>query len=329
MNPIRFAGKGTSSYLFVMDMENGVFSIGWSRNSMEILDSSVITKMEISNDYSLEIDANMMKYSMDVSRIEKLSKTKFADFDFNIESDLVDITYDGKRWEGYSFNAMPCGFGSLYNENNILVYKGFLLGEEKVCWGSDFYVDCGKVEYCGTFLNGIRHGYGCLYDKEGSLVYKGLWSLGKPGSYSYTVFDYSEDDSVISNTLTSLSIGNNCFNTFKEIRILDYIFLNHIEIGDNSFKNVSIFEICNCNMLQRLIIGYNSFNQTYDINPDECKENGTVSIVNCQSLCGITTGRFSFGDFGGVFTLESNEIVCILCRSSSVNSVDSWQRHIC
>lgn len=50
---------------------------------------------------------------------------------------LVDISADGDRWEGEvdSQTGAICGWGEVYDRNNVLVYRGFRVNDEKLFIG--------------------------------------------------------------------------------------------------------------------------------------------------------------------------------------------------
>ena len=59
---------------------------------------------------------------------------------------ILDLNENGFRWEGDCLNGYPFGYGSIYNGNNELIYKGFVYEGMKVCFGIEYYGDIGKVE---------------------------------------------------------------------------------------------------------------------------------------------------------------------------------------
>ena len=46
---------------------------------------------------------------------------------------IIDLSFDGRRWEGPALGKIPWGFGCLYTNEDLLEYKGFLLGDLKIC----------------------------------------------------------------------------------------------------------------------------------------------------------------------------------------------------
>ena len=94
--------------------------------------------------------------------------------------DIIDLSENGERWEGDSLKGQPFGYGCIYDENNQLIYSGFIFEGMKVCYGKNFYGDCGFEEYVGCFYKNMRHGYGKLSDKKKEVIYEGEWVYNQP-----------------------------------------------------------------------------------------------------------------------------------------------------
>ena len=74
--------------------------------------------------------------------------------DINVKKgNVVDLNENGVRWEGDSINGNPYGYGCIYNEENHLIYNGFIFEGKKVCYGKDMYEDNGIIEYEGGYYN--------------------------------------------------------------------------------------------------------------------------------------------------------------------------------
>ena len=50
------------------------------------------------------------------------------------EHDILDLNDNGMRWEGYSLDGHIYGYGCSYNEDNCLIYEGFIFKGKKVCY---------------------------------------------------------------------------------------------------------------------------------------------------------------------------------------------------
>ena len=126
------------------------------------------------------------------------------------KNDVIDLNENGERWEGSSLEGVPFGYGCIYNEDNNIIYQGFMLGGKKVCFGREFYGDNGLIEYEGDYYNNMRYGNGKLYNKKGELIYGGEWSLNNPiGDMKMRIEnEMNEDD--IHYGIEELVIGKNC-----------------------------------------------------------------------------------------------------------------------
>ena len=81
---------------------------------------------------------------------------------------------------------------------------------KKVCYGEEYYPESNTIEYCGNFVNGLRHGWGCTYDKEGNLLYEGYWVFGRNDNFDLIIDNNCEDDSVIIYYQIKVIISSKC-----------------------------------------------------------------------------------------------------------------------
>ena len=81
-----------------------------------------------------------------------------------------------------------------------------------------------------------------------------------------------------------------------------------IEIGDDCFESVQSFKIEGLNRLRSIKIGNNSFTQVKKANWDYYQtknQSKSFHILDCESLESIQIGEYSFSDFGGGFELSN------------------------
>ena len=97
----------------------------------------------------------------------RLLRAGYVDVSKIKHNEIVDMSVDGDRWEGDILNGEPCGWGVLYNKDNIRVYEGFCIGNKNECYGVSFYSDIGVIEYEGEWCDGKRWGWGVQYDRTG------------------------------------------------------------------------------------------------------------------------------------------------------------------
>ena len=60
---------------------------------------------------------------------------------------IIDLNDKGERWEGDSLNSIPFGYGSTYNEENQVIFSGFLYEGKKFFFGVEFFADIDTIEY--------------------------------------------------------------------------------------------------------------------------------------------------------------------------------------
>ena len=103
--------------------------------------------------------------------------------------------------------------------------------------------------------------------------------------------DYTEKYDLVSNIITSLIIGDYCFNqSFSDLEIHTYPLLKEIIIGNNSFNRSKKCSIINCEELERVNIGHGCFNY-------EGEGNTVMRIQFCSNLRDITISCSSFSNY--------------------------------
>ena len=219
-------------------------------------------------------------------KIMKMLRKMFDDQNFvEIDEGVIEHTVvkqlnkDGSRWEGDWYDDKPFGFGSVYDGEGNRVYSGFMFEGKKIGFGTEYFVDNHKVDYCGHFMNDKRHGWGTTYDRNGQKLFEGDWRCGKNDFEDRIVIEDNckEDDLRIHDLIKELEIGENCLNKWKDDFVIEnYPNLQSIVVKKNSSQNLNLLKICNCEKLKSIVI-----------------ENGTiemgafynVSYVHIESNC--------------------------------------------
>ena len=221
-------------------------------------------------------------------------------------------TEDETNWvfdcgDGSVMNNAPFGYGTVFTNQGLKVYEGFVFEGKRVCFGQDFYPTTQTPSYCGCFMNDKRHGWGKAMNEDGSVSYENEWTFDEYIQPSIPIPDGCEDGGIIHNYLYELVIGNNCYNSIPEFRVRDFPNLTKIEIGSNSFKNTAICEISKCDSLDTIRFGRDSFNNALDC--EGSARDCYLIISNNEKLRGVLFETYAFGDFGGNMELASS-IVC-------------------
>ena len=131
---------------------------------------------------------------------------------------------DGSRWEGDWLNEKPFGFGSVYDGEGNRMYSGFMFEGKKIGFGTEFFSDNHKVDYCGNFMNDLRHGWGTTYDRNCQKLYEGDWRCGKNDFEDEKIVIKNENDCLrIHDLIKELEIGEHCLNGWKGDLVIENI----------------------------------------------------------------------------------------------------------
>ena len=278
---------------------NQHYSIGLSGKEYLTINNGVYTHSEIMEDGCTRIiECNSVDKGMKVMRSNKdLSEWTEMDLKELKRSDIIDISENGERWEGDSFNGLPVGYGCIYSTENHLVYNGFMIGSTKIGFGTIFYEDVGIVEYSGSFYQNKRFGYGKLYDKKNNLSYQGEWVNDKPFELENIRMDNELKEENIHFGIRELIIEDDCESDIQCFKVKNLNHLDKLIIGNKcAFSDVCEFVIENCDKLTEVNIGFGCFT---------CKCNGNFVIENCKKLNQLTVKRMSFNNFKGELLLNS------------------------
>ena len=220
-----------------------------------------------------------------------------------VEEEIVDLDH-GSRFEGLVLKdekegkmGIPFGYGEMYNDGGLLIYKGIMINWKRFGYGTSYH-DNGLIEYEGYWCDDNRFGSGKVYDRYGKLVNECEWVNGIESD----IEDYEGDGSEPLNMgMKHLKLTDNCVLDDWDVSWL--LNLESIEIGNDCFESVETFQIDGLNLLKTIKIGNNSFTQ--EKNRDGDDKSKSFHILNCESLESIQIGQYSFSDFGGDFELKN------------------------
>lgn len=207
---------------------------------------------------------------------------------------ILDLNTWGERWEGDVLDGIPCGWGCFYDEVNQRLYDGFMIGNRKMYYGTEYYANRRTpIQYQGGWINNKLFGVGVFFDLKGNVECSGEWIssrlvvnavaiAARPNLYR-SLHSLLTDLTIAKNTsagrtctcldlsglssLRTLSIGENCFKSILEFRLCAQSNLVSIVIGRKSFSkaraysddNPSIFQVSQCTSLQSLVIHEGAF----------------------------------------------------------------------
>ena len=235
-----------------------------------------------------------------------------------VEEGIVDSDR-GSRFEGLILKderegkiGIPFGYGEMYDNDGLLVYKGIMINWKRFGYGTSYH-DNGLIEYEGYWCDDNRFGSGKVFDLSGNLVKECEWVNGIESDIH---IDYEGDGSEPMNIeMKHLKLTDNCVLVDWDVSWL--LNLESIEIGNDCFGSVQRFKIDGLNRLKTINIGNNSFTQK-----NISEGNGSMKsfhILNCESLESIQIGEFSFSDFGGEFELKNLPLL----QSIQIGTIES------
>ena len=107
---------------------NNRYSISWNgQNSMD----NNGNKYEY-QDMKKNGDFHRMEINSDTHHVSLYSLNEQVDIE---EIDILNLDDAGDRWEGWSRDGVPFGYGCLYGGENNLVYCGYMFEGKKVRFG--------------------------------------------------------------------------------------------------------------------------------------------------------------------------------------------------
>ena len=219
---------------------------------------------------------------------------------------IGDISYNedhGSRFEGLVLTdekegkmGIPFGYGEMYDDDGILLYKGIMINWKRFGYGTSYH-DNGCVEYEGYWCDDNRFGIGKVYDRYGKIVKECEWVNGIESDIDYC----GNGSEPLNIEMKHLKLTDKCVLVDWDVSLM--LNLESIEIGNDCFGSVKTFKIDGLNRLKTIKIGNNSFTQNKnDYGNDESK---SFHILNCESLESIQIGEYSFSDFAGEFELKN------------------------
>ena len=218
----------------------------------------------------------------------------------------------GMKSEGMCIYGKPVGFGMLYNENNQIIYKGYVNGLIKICSGTVYNPDTEGVKYTGGFCNNERCGYGKLYNKENKQVYAGEWDHDLPLQRSlleycmkYDLFNsYCQEINI-----TDMKIDEDNWS----FRIINFENLERVCIDNFVLNYVQCFEISRCNKLKSVEI-----TGEYDKSDGNIRNKENFTIKDCLNMTNIHFDSNSCQYFTSFVLSSMKRQLIIIGRSSSI-----------
>lgn len=284
----------------MLDRKDIIFRGGicFNNPSLKVLGDDILHLSHSSSNEPMLLKATMSKKEMHVFSMSQTGVWQRIDKDSDVRFGIIDLSISGSRWEGYCVAGKPFGYGMLFDDDNILIYKGFLYDSSRVCYGISYYEKTGLLEYDGNYCKNLKHGYGSCYSMRGDCIYNGVWINDKPASVS-TVHTpmYCEDLFTVDSLVEEIVIGENSYSStnFLEFILTDYYFLRKLQIASDCFMHTNRFVIQGLPLLEVVEVANDCFCDSND---------GCCTISNCGSLKTVCVGDHSFHCYS-VFRVDS------------------------
>ena len=223
---------------------------------------------------------------------------------------VLNLSDDGERWEGDVLNNEPYGWGVLYDSENRRAYEGFRIGEVNVCYGTRYYSDIGVIEYEGELCEGKRWGRGVHYDRSGKTIYEGGWLDDDHTTEKHV--EMNEHCPLLHCYIEELRVQRKCCNG-PEWRALDLSYMSNLrllQVGDKCFESVKEVKLIGLPKLESVMIGKNCF--TNQKNDDGYEPYGRLYVKNCERLKELKIGFHSFYNYS----------VCEIEKDASLEVID-------
>ena len=207
---------------------------------------------------------------------------------------VLDLSDDGKRWEGDVLDNKPYGWGVLYDSENRKTYEGFRVGDVNVCYGRSYYPETQKVEYEGELCEGKRMGAGVLYDRNEEVIHEGEWVNNRP---LLTRVELTDKNPVLHNRVKELIVKDYSFNGEMQETLTFSCLpeLRELKIGKHCFENGKGLDFVKLKELKRVLIGNYCFTE---------EENAAFTMTDCEKMKELIIGFGSCCDYNG-FALSS------------------------
>ena len=219
-----------------------------------------------------------------------------------VKDGIVDLDH-GSRFEGLVLTdekegiiGIPFGYGEMYDDDGLLVYKGIMINWKRFGYGASYH-DNGLIEYEGYWCDDNRFGSGKVYNRKGDLLKECNWYNGIENDIVYE----GDGSKPLNMGIKHLKLTDNCVLVDWDVSL--FLNLESIEIGDECFGYVRTFQIDGLNRLKTIKIGNNSFTQ--EKNSYGKNSSKSFHILNCESLESIEIGEYSFSDHAGDFELKN------------------------
>ena len=258
----------------------------------------VILQFMKDRDQAILIATNKDRKTMALWLGRELEQLRRVNTTTAIPFQIIDLDRSGRRWEGSSLGSFPFGYGQLFDDEDRLEYEGFIYGNTKVCYGTEYYPEIGIEKYRGFFCFGDYFLDSVQKDRNGITEYEGEWMNKKafdPDLYSLPYFH-----SHIPSWIITKDFGNEL--EWTELHMSCLLCLEKVIFSSRyvQFKNVHTF-ILDCLPKLKLVRFLSQCcNNSEEYYIPEDKGVGCLRISNCPSLEMIEIGAYAFSNYSSL-----------------------------
>ena len=241
---------------------------------------------------------------------------------------VLDLDRRGRRWEGPVCCSLPWGWGMLFDENDHLLYLGYMIGNQKVCYGTMYYPDIERESYYGMIHNNRKHGIGKLVDRLGRVEKDGEWMEDLP-CVSTLYCSLHTPIHHLHTRLRCITIFSKVGfpATIHQLSLEHYSVVERIELGPGCLQHIESFSLKDLQSLRILLIRSYAFSPTISLSSSSvggqlviwdcpclkeitiernaCLAWNNLSILNAPSLQSLRFGGWNFGGEMRLFRLDS------------------------
>ena len=236
--------------------------------------------------------------------------------------DIVDRG-NGERWEGLSYDNMPCGVGDYYDDANRLIYHGMCVDFYQEGYGILYYPSTFEnrtISYEGWWIHGNKFGEGIVYDTRGQLITSGYFHDDNLFAPFTSLMVNQKMNSLESSHcyIEEITIADNMLNMEMALNLDVFKKLRSFSVGSQSLRNCCSFIASHLPYLQSIVIGVDSFtNVGRDLRLLLSETDGmialnkTCTINDLHSLEVLSIGQGSFSEYHS-FTLTNVPLLTTL-----------------
>ena len=217
-----------------------------------------------------------------------------------VGTSVIDLNVQGARYEGeidLSTN-IPYGWGSFYDENDHIIYEGFVVGDRFVVYGNRYW-DIDTIAYSGMLVDGVICGKGIEYDRNGQVDMDQDSVLHEHPIPEFTIDNTISLFSPLVNKLMIKSYAF-CYATKCDFRIFPYLTVLIIQQGV-LYDPLSSFTLSSMPYLKEFIVSDQdpAFNYCFDKHERFYPHRvlGVFSVKDCPSLERVLIGKHTFQRF--------------------------------